>query len=223
MEKDNFGLIYGLINPYFNGLVKIGMTHNLDINNRMRVLNIGVPKPFACAFAYKVPVGELSRVENSLHKALFKCRIEDSEFFEIEPTVVDNLLRTIGKYEPMTAAVQEVINTEEEKRKKLPNMDFCKMGLAIGDTLFWRDDRSITCTIASNKKVDFRDRHGVSLSSITQQILGKPYMVQPSPYWETEDRTPLLHLYQSYVQHANEELLRTQDNIANAAKECHTL
>lgn len=223
MEKDNFGLIYGLSNPYFKGMVKIGATRCLDINKRIGVLGTAVPEPFVCEFAYKVPNNILFNIEHTLHDTFDYCRMKGSEFFKIEPAKVDNLLRTLGKFEPMKSAVQEVINTEEEKRKKLPNMDFCKMGLAIGDTLFWRDDRSITCTIASNKKVDFRDRHGVSLSSITQQILGKPYMVQPSPYWETDDRTPLLHLYQSYVQHANEELLRTQDNIANAAKECHTL
>lgn len=207
MENENYGLIYGLTNPYFKGMVKIGATRSLDINKRMRVLGTAVPVPFDCAFAYKVPLADLFDVEHTLHMTFDGCRMPGSEFFEIDPKKVETLLRKLGKFEPMKAEVQEVINTEEAERKN-PNMDFIKMGLHVGDTLVFRDNKALTCTIANNKKVAY-DGQQYSLSKLTQQLRGMSYAVQPSPYWETEAGVPLIDLYNKYVR---EYVARTQEN-----------
>lgn len=176
-----YGLVYGLTNPYFDGLVKIGVTRNLDITKRMRVLGTAVPKPFACAFAYKVPLDSLFAIEHTLHETFADKRHPGSEFFAIDPAKADNLLRTLGKYEPMQGAVQEVIDVEEAKRTRRKNMDFFELGLRVGDTLAYTRDHNITCTVASNRSVNFAGRLGVSLSSITKELVGYP--VQPSMFW----------------------------------------
>lgn len=217
-DEDYYGLIYGLTNPYFKGLVKIGATRSLDINKRMRVLGIAVPVPFECAFAYKVPEAELFDVEHTLHITFDHCRFKGSEFFEVDPKKVEALLRKLGKFEPMKSAVQDVINAEEAKRKA-PNMDFIAMGLPVGSVLRFKNDTSIICTIASHNRVDYQDRHGVSLSSLTKELLGLSYIVQPSPYWQTENGRLLIDIYKEYTRaHVADAHSKGKEAAKNAKK-----
>ncbi len=213
-KSENYGLIYGLTNPYFKGMVKIGATRSLDISKRMRVLGIAVPKPFECAFAYKVPIKDLFAIENRLHKTFAHCRIAGSEFFEIDYHEVDELLRMIGKFEPMKTTVQEVINTEEEKRKK-PNMDFFEMGLSVGAVLIYNNDETICCKVIAAKKVEY-DSKPYSLSNLTHQLLGTKHAVRPAPLWHTEDGMSLLQLYNEALQ---KQLSRNDAAIAAANAE----
>lgn len=230
-EKD-YGLIYGLTNPYFKGMVKIGATRNLDINKRMRVLGTAVPEPFVCAFAYKVPLDMLFTVEHTLHDTFDNCRMKGSEFFKIDPCKVDNLLHMLGKFEPMTTTVQETINivTAEEvvkvAKRKAPNMDFVKMGLEIGSSLVYMKDHAISCKVISNKKVAYNGE-AMSLSALTHQLLGTKYAVQPSPYWETEYGKPLTTLYIEYVQKQNakahEQFAKNAKSAADGIAQCDEL
>ena len=212
MESKDYGLIYGLTNKYFPGMVKIGATRSLDITKRMAVLGTAVPEPFVCAFAYKVPHDLLFSIEHTLHDTFGYCRMEGSEFFKVDPAKVDNLLRQLGKFDPMQSAVQDVINAEDAKRKA-PNMDFFAMGLSVGTVLRFKNDSSVACTIASHNRVDYQDRHGVSLSSLTKELLGTPYGVQPSPYWMTEDGRLLIDIYKEYT-HAHVASVQAQGKAA---------
>lgn len=218
MESKDYGLIYGLTNKYFPGMVKIGATRSLDISKRMNVLGTAVPEPFVCAFAYKVPHDILFSIEHTLHDTYAHCRMDGSEFFEVDPVKVDNLLRQLGKFEPMKTTVQDVINAEEAKRKA-PNMDFLAMGLPIGSVLRFKNDTSICCTVSSHNRVDYQDRHGISLSALTKELLGTPYGVQPSPFWLTEDDRLLIDIYKEYT-HALVTCARTQcKSVTKKAKE----
>ena len=219
-DEKGYGLIYGLTNPYFKGLVKIGATRNLDINKRMAGLGTAVPVPFECAFAYKVPHEVLFSIEHTLHDTFDYCRIKGGEFFRIEPYKVDNLLRKLGKFEPMKSTVQNAISAaseaqiEKAERRKSPNMDFLKMGLSVGDKLIFSRDRSIVCTIVSNKMVNYNGAN-YSLTKLTHMFVASKYIVRPAPYWETEDGTPLMTLYISYAQKQAGEL--QEQLAANAA------
>ena len=179
-------------------MVKIGATRSLDITKRMAVLGTAVPEPFVCAFAYKVPHDVLFNIERTLHDTYAYCRMDGSEFFKVDPAKVDNLLRQLGKFEPMQSAVQDVINAEDAKRKA-PNMNFLAMGLRVGDTLHFKNETNVTCRIVSHNRVDYQDRHGVSLSAITKELLGLSYIVQPSPYWQTENGRLLIDIYKEYT------------------------
>jgi hypothetical protein len=209
MKNENeCGLIYGLTNKYFPGMVKIGATRSLDISKRMNVLGTAVPEPFVCAFAYKVPQDVLFNIEHTLHDTFAYCRTRGSEFFKVDPSKVDNLLRQLGKFDPMQSAVQDVINAEDAKRKA-PNMDFIAMGLPVGAVLRFKNDTSITCTIIDNKRVSYNGQT-TSLSKLTQQLLGLSYGVQPSPYWLTEDGCFLIDIYKEY----------TRAHVADARAQC---
>ena len=189
----------------------------MDISKRMNVLRTAVPEPFSCAFAYKVPIDILFSIERTLHDTFDYCRMEGSEFFKVEPAKVDNLLRQLGKFDPMKTTVQNVINADEERRKS-PNMDFLAMGLQVGSMLHFKNTSDITCTIASRNRVDYQDRHCVSLSAITKELLGLSYIVQPSPYWQTEDGRLLIDIYKDYTR-AHVASVQTQcKDAANAAK-----
>lgn len=212
MESKDYGLIYGLTNKYFPGMVKIGATRSLDISKRMNVLGTAVPDPFVCAFAYKVPHDILFNIEHTLHDTYAHCRKPGSEFFVVDPAKVDNLLRQLGKFEPMQSAVQDVINAEEAKRKA-PNMDFITMGLPVGSVLRFKNDTTISCIISSHNRVDYQDRHGISLSALTKELLSTPYGVQPSPFWMTEDGRLLIDIYKDYT-HALVTCARTQGKAA---------
>lgn len=219
MKNENeCGLIYGLTNKYFPGMVKIGATRSLDITKRMAVLGTAVPEPFVCAFAYKVPHDLLFSIEHTLHDTFGYCRMEGSEFFKVDPAKVDNLLLQIGKFDPMQSAVQDVINADDERRKS-PNMDFLAMGLSVGDTLHFKNDTSITCTIASHNRVDYKDRHGISLSALTKELLGLSYIVQPSPYWQTDDGRLLIDIYKEYTRAHIADAQAQGKAAANTAKE----
>lgn len=192
--EDEYGLIYGLTNKYFPGLVKIGATRDLDVSKRMRVLGTAVPEPFDCAFAYKVPHEVLFSIEHTLHEIFDYCRMGNSEFFNVDPGKVDNLMLQLGRFEPMRSSVQEAIKAEEGT-KRAQNMDFLAMGLSVGSVLYFKNDRTIQCTVASKNRVNYKDKQNVSLTSITQELLGLAYSVQPSPHWLTEDGMLLIDKY----------------------------
>ena len=49
MDEENYGIVYALTNPAMPGLVKIGMTSKLEIDQRKNQLyfgSSGVPLPF---------------------------------------------------------------------------------------------------------------------------------------------------------------------------------
>ena len=184
MENEN-GLIYILTNPYFEGMVKIGMTRRTDIRKRIKELGTAVPEPFVCTFAYLVPMNRLSAIESLLHDNYSDRRVGNSEFFRVDPARVDKLMRELGNFQPMQDEVQMEIDIEEGKRTRRKNMDFFELGLHVGDTLAYARDNNIRCTISSRKTVDFGSQLNVSLSRITRDLLGYP--VQPSLFWVTAD------------------------------------
>lgn len=78
-------IVYVLTNPAMPGLVKIGKTTQEEVDLRMKQLySTGVPVPFECVFACRVP--DASVVEKALHHAFGQVRINPTrEFFRIEP------------------------------------------------------------------------------------------------------------------------------------------
>lgn len=191
MEND-YGLIYVLTNPYFQGMVKIGMTRRTDIRRRIKELGTAVPEPFVCRFAYKVPQDRLSTIEALLHDNYAHARVGNSEFFRVDPMAVDKLMRGIGNFDTMQNEVQMEIDIEEGKRTRRKNMDFEELGLRVGDTLTYARNNNIRCTICTRKTVDFESQRNVSLSSITKALLGYP--VQPSLFWITDEGVLLSEL-----------------------------
>lgn len=180
MEANDYGVVYVLTNPVMPGLVKIGMTKRGDVAKRMKELyKTGVPVPFECAYACKVKSDACSRIELAMHRTFEKKRVNDSrEFFKIPPEKVIYILEAFNEGD----LTSEIVEIQEQIRKRRPPLDYHRMGIADGEVLTYDFDPSITVTVASDKKVIY-DGKETSLTAATKQILGVTRDLQPTTYW----------------------------------------
>lgn len=192
-----YGIVYLLTNPYMPGLVKIGMTTQKEIDQRMRELyTTGVPAPFECQFACKVKKGDCAKIEKALHTAFAPQRVnQNREFFRIQIDQAKAILE-LFHHEDITEDVSEEIEndlTPEDKAASAkaqvhrPALNFYEMGMQKGDLLVWKDDPSVTVTIISERKVSY-DGKEIALSALTRDLKGWSYYVAPGSYWLYNDR-----------------------------------
>jgi hypothetical protein len=206
------GLIYVLTNECMPGLVKIGMTTQ-SIKDRMNNLyGTGVPVQFECAFAFRVPVDDLRKVEKIVHSTYKKVRKNPHrEFFMIDD--LDDLLSWLRDLcdafhlqEEVTAEVNTELSNascddkayvqevELEKKARAKNFTFPGLGIDPGTTLYYVNDKSITCVVHDDRKVSYNGEV-VFLSAVTKQLIGNS--VRPTYYWLLEDGTSLFDLYEN--------------------------
>jgi hypothetical protein len=206
MNDKTSQIVYVLTNPAMPGLVKIGKTTQLEVEERMRQLyGTGVPVPFECAFACQVK--DAGEVEKALHLAFGMTRINPSrEFFRLEPERVIAVLRLL-KVDDITQSFEQTIESdvptvdkqsaENMKRVMRPPMNFHELGIADGSILVSKDGKQQAVVVAE-KKVDFK---GVicSLTAATRTMLELPedYPLQPSPYWTFNGKT-VKEIYEAY-------------------------
>lgn len=188
-----YGIVYLLTNPVMPGLVKIGMTAQEDIEKRMKELyTTGVPVPFECQFACEVKKTDCAKIEKALHKAFEPQRINaNREFFQIKIEQAKAILE-LFHHEDVTGEVSEEIQndlTVDDKaasakaQKHRPPLNFFEMGMQKGDVLVWKDDPSITVTVASERKVLFNGEES-SISSLSAQLKGsKNKYIAPCAHW----------------------------------------
>ena len=188
-----YGIVYLLTNPVMPGLVKIGMTTQKEIEQRMKELyTTGVPLPFECQFACKVKKSDCAKIEKALHTAFGPQRINaNREFFRIQVEQAKAILELFHHEDITTDVTEEIENdlTPEDKaasikeKTKRPPLNYYEMGLAKGDLLIWKDDPSITVTIISERKVSYNGEE-VSLSALSAQLKGYHVKhIQPTPHW----------------------------------------
>jgi hypothetical protein len=193
--SDDLKIVYVLVNPAMPGMVKIGMTSNSDIEERMRQLyTTGVPVPFACRYACKVK--DAQEVERSIHFAFGDLRVNPNrEFFKINPERVVAILKLV-QVEEVTAELVKGIDAEttpEDRssaaRLRRPNMNFVELGIPLGSILKFKEGTA-EAKVISAKKVEFNGEE-ISLTAATRKVLGleEGYPLQPSPYWSFNDRT----------------------------------
>ena len=192
------GIVYLLTNKAMPGLVKIGMTTQKEIEQRMKELyTTGVPLPFECQFACKVKKSDCAKIEKALHTAFATQRInENREFFRIQVEQAKVILE-LFHHEDITEDVSEEIEndlTPEDKaasakaQTKRPPLNFYEMGLQKGDILLWKDDPTISVTIESERKVLYEGEE-TSISTLSAKLKGyKVKHIQPTPHWLYKDR-----------------------------------
>ena len=198
VKEENFGYVYVLSNPVMPDLVKIGMTERENLDARLKELySTGVPVPFKCEFACRVNKSDCAKIEKALHTAFAPQRINaNREFFKIEVEQAKAILELFNLSDVTEEVSEEIDNdlTAEDKAasKKVqvhrPPLDYYKMGMKEGDILVWKEDPSITVTIASNKKVLYNGEE-ISISALSAQLKG--YSVKhigPGDYWLHNDR-----------------------------------
>lgn len=193
-NSEDYGLVYVLTNPAMPGLVKIGMTNRVDMEQRMRELyGTGVPVPFKCEYACKVKKSNTKLLEQVLHTAFSPNRVNPQrEFFDIEPEQAIAILRFCDEGD-VTSEVSHKIDsdlTPEEKKSqssysfaRRPIMNYKQMGLLPGSILHYKKDPSLTVCIASERKVYF-DGEECSLTAATKKIQGmETGSLQPTSLW----------------------------------------
>ena len=185
-------IVYVLTNPAMPGLVKIGKTTQLEVEDRMKQLyGTGVPVPFDCAFACRVK--DASEVEKALHFAFGNARINPNrEFFKLEAERVIAVLRLL-KVDDITMQFERQIESETDaadkqsavnlKESRRPRMNFVEIGIPIGAMLQFKGG-GVEVKVVGEKKVEFNGQES-SLTSVTRKVLGLPedYPLQPSPHW----------------------------------------
>ena len=211
MADNSNQIVYVLTNPAMPGLVKIGKTTQLEIEERMKQLyGTGVPVPFDCAFACQVK--DASEVEKALHIAFGATRINPSrEFFKIEPERVVAVLKLL-KVDDITQQVEKTIESEVSaadkqaaqtlKEAKRPRMNFHELNIPNGSVLVSKDGQ-FQATVVDEKKVEFNGTV-CSLTAATRKILGLPdnYPIQPSPHWTYNGKT-VKEIYEDF--HSSED------------------
>jgi hypothetical protein len=157
----NGGIVYILTNEAMPGYVKIGLTQQDDVGDRVRQLdNTSIPVPFECYFAAHVP--DCRKVERTLHFVFGEQRARrNREFFTIDPDLAKAIIELVAIDKVSLTDAEQAIDKEERReiedlRKRREVRTFPSMNIPIGSVLTFIKDESITCTVSGPRKVVFK-------------------------------------------------------------------
>jgi hypothetical protein len=155
------GIVYILTNEAMPGYVKIGLTQQNDVGERVRQLdNTSLPMPFECYFAAHVP--DCRKVERTLHFVFGERRARrNREFFTIDPDLAKAIIELVAIDQVKLSDAEQAIDKAErqdieQERKRREVRTFTSMNIPIGSTLTFVKDETITCTVSAARKVRFR-------------------------------------------------------------------
>lgn len=204
-KNEDYGYVYVLKNECMPGLIKIGITDNMQ--ERMRTLNnTSVPVQFEAVYTCKVSRDDMRKIETALHKAFSPDRVNPKrEFFRMDADRVIPIL-SMFQIENVTDETnrelsdgldpQERVALEKEKAeapRRRETFNFSALGIREGEQLQWKDDHRIFATVASERKVVYNGAL-MSLTAATSKIKGLSYGIQPTPFWLYNGR-PLIDIY----------------------------
>jgi hypothetical protein len=184
-------IIYVLTNEAMPGLIKIGLTTNVEERLTNLSSGTGVPLPFECFFAAEVK--DAARVEKTLHQLFGEARINPRrEFFRLDPEKVV-LALSIGEFKEVTPGGAQVEPEEKEALEKVkarrPNLRLDAIGIKPGDVLRFSRDESIHATVTSDGKLQY-EGETLSPSAAALKALHKLGYQTPaasgSEYWMFE-------------------------------------
>jgi len=189
MENYSQGIVYILTNPAIPNMIKIGVTTYEDVKMRMaQIYTTGVPLPFECVYAAKVPNCE--KVEKALHVAFGPDRVNPKrEFFEIDASQAIAIIKLmeIEDVTPKVAKEKEQVDEVDREAgeayafKRRPRFNFSEMGISPGSELISVANGE-KITVVDDRTVNFRGEE-TSLTNATRIILDNGYHVAPGPYW----------------------------------------
>lgn len=197
MEKKQ-GYVYLLTNPAMPGIVKIGMTHRDQLDARLKELyTTGVPLPFECVYACKVPANKCEELEQALHTAFEPARLNPNrEFFRIKPEQAMAIMKFCNGIDATEEVQHEIDNDTDDVDKAAmqkqkphrPPLNFMLMGMQVGDVLTWKDDPSITIEVAGERVIRYEGEE-LSISVLTAQLKQSKWKhVAPGRFWMVGDR-----------------------------------
>src|SRR5690242_17526452 len=109
------GIVYILTNEAMPGYVKIGLTQQNDVGERVRQLdNTSLPMPFECYFAAHVP--DCRKVERTLHFVFGERRARrNREFFTIEPDLAKAIIELVAIDQVKLSDAEQAIDKTERR------------------------------------------------------------------------------------------------------------
>lgn len=186
------GIVYVLSNEAMPGLIKIGLTKRDELEVRLNELySTGVPLPFTCEYACRVK--DCKAVENALHTAFTKDRVNPArEFFRTSVEYVKPILELL-KVEDITNAVEQDMNTSinsteidalNNYKKRRPQLNFEEMGIPVGAELVMNyNDQQYKAVVKTARTVNYNEEE-FYLSALTAQIMESKFNhVHPTPHW----------------------------------------
>lgn len=186
------GIVYVLSNEAIPGLIKIGLTKRDELEVRLNELySTGVPLPFTCEYACRVK--DCKAVENALHTAFTKDRVNPArEFFRTSVEYVKPILELL-KVEDITNAVEQDMNTSinsteiealNNYKKRRPQLNFEEMGIPVGAELVMNyNDQQYKSIVKTYRTVVYNEEE-YYLSALTALIMeAKHPHVHPTPHW----------------------------------------
>lgn len=195
------GIVYILTNEAMPGYVKIGLTRQNDVGERVRQLdNTSIPVPFECYFAAYVP--DCAKLERTMHFVFGEKRARRSrEFFMIDPDLAKAIIELVADSKVDVTDVDQSINQAERRdieqlRRRREVRTFTSLNVPVGATLTFAKDPDITCTVSQPRKVLFRGEE-MSPSAAALRVvheLGYDWSaVSGMDYWQF-DGVKLSHL-----------------------------
>lgn len=195
------GIVYILTNEAMPGYVKIGLTRQNDVGERVRQLdNTSIPVPFECYFAAYVP--DCAKLERTMHFVFGEKRARRSrEFFMIDPDLAKAIIELVADSKVDVTDVEQSIDQAERRdieqlRRRREVRTFTSLNVPIGATLTFAKDPDITCTVSQPRKVRLRGEE-MSPSAAALRVvheLGYDWSaVSGMDYWQF-DGVKLSHL-----------------------------
>jgi hypothetical protein len=194
------GKVYILTNDSMPGIIKIGITDQESIEDRIKQLdNTSIPTPFRFYFA--IESDRYVEIEKNIHDAFSDFRIrKNREFFKMEPERAVSALRISGATE--IKMTNEMIDEEGKKieetpeikisRKRKGKISFELLEIPIGTELIFTRDSNKTCKIISDSEVEYNGNN-YTLSSLALKLLNEAGYNWPSAngtlYFKYKDKT----------------------------------
>ena len=154
------GIVYILTNEAMPGFVKIGLTQQNDVADRVRQLdNTSLPIPFEVYFAATVP--DCRRLERTLHFVFGEGRVRrNREFFKINPDLAKAIIELVSITPiALSDADQDIDEGERQEinraRSRREVRTFTTLNIPLGSVLTFTKDSDITCIVSGPRKVQF--------------------------------------------------------------------
>ncbi len=198
------GVIYILTNPSFPDYVKIGYAD--DIDKRLQQLNRSecIPFAFRVYATYEVPsrlsdlkmhsiIDKLNPDLRSIENFNGKQRVR--EFYAMAPEDAYALLEAIAEMHGCEDKLNLVVPSETEKiaeqfakevkaesTERAANFSFAKCNIAIGETIEYCNNPTITATVASDRYVEYQGER-MSLTALAKLLTGKSGAIAGPKYF----------------------------------------
>ncbi len=176
------GYIYIMTNAALKDMVKIGYANNVEAR-RQQLSTTALPYEYEIYATYETS-GNLE--DKKLHKLIDTLNPDlrvsrNREFFIMNVNDAYELLEAIAIISGSQGKLKRTAEApaEEQHNARKPPVNFMECGIPVGAELVFVDDDTVVCTVASERKVQYRDEL-TSLSAIAKDIRGYSSAAGPS-------------------------------------------